>query len=198
MTMAFSLPSERFGPVYQSTVSVTRGLSVFTPFGRSDVRVVLGIPLDRLIAAVGTDRKTHVVAFHHQAAHRFVWETRLEIDPAAPGHRLGLTFGRGRTFVLDARRVAGFLQVHAEIDQVHHDLDVALRLHVAAHHTEADPRLAVLRDEGRNDRVERTLAGLERVRVTFFQYEELAAILKDEAESGRRHARSHAAIVRLD
>jgi hypothetical protein len=35
---------------------------------------------------------------------------------------------------MDARRVAGFLQVHAEIDQVDHDLRMPLRLHRAAHH----------------------------------------------------------------
>ena len=53
------------------------------------------------------------------------------------------------TRVVEARRVAGLLQVHAEVDEVDDDLHVALRLHVAAHHAEAHERLAVLRHERR-------------------------------------------------
>ena len=68
---------------------------------------------------------------------------------------------------------------HAEVDEVHEDLDVALRLHVAAHHAEAEPRRAILRDERGNDRVERSLARRVGVRVAFFQHEHLAAILQD-------------------
>lgn len=35
--------------------------------------------------------------------------------------------------VVDARCVAGFLQAHIEVEEVHEDLHVALRLEVAAH-----------------------------------------------------------------
>jgi hypothetical protein len=100
--------------------------------------------------------------------------------------------------VQDARRVAGFLQVHAEVDQVDHDLHVALRLHRAAHHAEAEPRLAVFRHEGGNDRVERALARRVAVRAALLQHEQLAAILQDEAQPRRCHARAHAAVVALD
>ena len=45
--------------------------------------------------------------------------------------------------MVEADRVAGLLQVHPEVDQVHEHLRVALRLHVAAHQAEGHQRLAV-------------------------------------------------------
>ena len=42
-----------------------------------------------------------------------------------------------------ARRVAGGLRVLAVVEHAHQRLQVALRLHVAAHHAEAHLRLAV-------------------------------------------------------
>ncbi len=77
----------------------------------------------------------------------------------------------------NARGVAGFLQVHAEVDEVHQNLHVPLRLHVAAHHAEAQPRLAVFRHEGRDDGVEGALAGLVDIKMAFFQSEQGAAVL---------------------
>ena len=65
---------------------------------------------------------------------------------------------RRRPFVPRARRVAGLLQAHAEVDHVHQDLHVPLRLHVAAHHAETQERRAILGDERGDDRVERALA----------------------------------------
>jgi uncharacterized membrane protein YedE/YeeE len=47
------------------------------------------------------------------------------------GRFFGVLKPLGVAVVLDARRVAGFLQAHAELDQVHYDLRVTLRLHTA-------------------------------------------------------------------
>ena len=66
------------------------------------------------------------------------------------------------------RRVAGFLQVHAEVDQVYDDLHVPLRLHSTTHHAEGKPRLAVPGDESGNDGVERPLARRVDIGVAIF------------------------------
>ena len=55
--------------------------------------------------------------------------------------------------------ISSLLQIHAEVDQVDHDLDMALGLHGATHHTETDPGFAVFGDESRDDGMERPLTG---------------------------------------
>ena len=57
-----------------------------------------------------------------------------------------------------ARGVAGGLQVQVVVDEVDDDLHVALRLHVAAHHAEREPGLAVAQREGGDDGLERAPA----------------------------------------
>ena len=118
-------------------------------------------------------------------------EHRPAVDHALAG-RLGVSFDA------KARRVAGLLQVHPEVDHVHEDLHVALRLHVSAHDTEAHERRAVLGDEGGNDGVEGTLARRIRVGPALGQVEQLAAVLQHEAQPRRDHARPHSAIVALN
>lgn len=51
------------------------------------------------------------------------------------------------------------LHVHAKVDEVGQHLRVPLRLHVATHHTEAQPRLTVLHDKPRDNGVKRSLGG---------------------------------------
>ena len=77
-----------------------------------------------------------------------------------------------------ARCIACFLKVHVEIDQIDENLRMRLRLHGAAHDAEAEPRLAVFRNERRNDGVEGPLARFEHVRVAVLQTEQRAAILQ--------------------
>ncbi|QNG73598.1 hypothetical protein EIELFIGP_02424 [Stenotrophomonas maltophilia] len=134
----------------------------------------------------------------HQRTHRLVREAGFQIHFAAIGHRRGLTRRFSRAFVLDARRITGFLQVHPEIHQVHHDLRMALRLHRAAHHAEAGIRLAALGDEPRNDGLEWTLARRVAVGMVLLQHEHLATVLQDETQTGRCHAAAHATVVGLD
>ena len=99
---------------------------------------------------------------------------------------------------MPARGVAGFLHVHAEVDDVGQHLHVALRLHVAAHEAERHERLAVLHHEAGNDGVERPLAGRIDVGGLGIERIQLAAILEHEAQMIRDQARAHAAIVGLD
>jgi hypothetical protein len=94
--------------------------------------------------------------------------------------------------VAEARRVEGLLQVHPEHEQVQQDLHVALRLHVAAHDAVAHERLLAagrgLRHKGGDDRVERTLAGSNRVRQPFVHRERGPAVLERETRPGDHDA----------
>ncbi len=131
------------------------------------------------------ERVAHVVA-----------DAALEVDPAAVGH---LLIGRlRRAAVPHPRRVARFLQVHVEVDEVHDDLRMRLRLHRAAHHAEAEPRLAVLRDEGRDDGVEGPLARGIGIELAVPQIEQLAPALQAEPQSRRTQPRPEAPEVALD
>ena len=114
----------------------------------------------------------------------------------AVGHLLTCRFTAAA--VIPPGRVAGLLEVHAKVDDVAHDLHMALRLHVAAHHAETHERLAVLRDERGNDRVKWTLARLENVGMPFFEREQRPAILKTEAQTVRHQPRPETAIITLD
>jgi hypothetical protein len=76
-------------------------------------------------------------------------------------------------------------------------LQVALRLHVAAHHAEAHLRLAVAGQEAGDDGVERPLAARHHVGVAA-EREAMAAVL--QADAGARHhdAAAEAHVVALD
>ena len=87
--------------------------------------------------------------------------------------------------VAHARGVAGFLHVHAEVDDVGDDLRVGLRLVVAAHHAECHPRRAVLREHRRHERVQRPLVRADLVGVAGLQREAGAAILQRDAGLAR-------------
>src|SRR3954470_15108265 len=49
-----------------------------------------------------------------------------------------LSGGFGQARMLDARSIAGFLQIHPKIDQVQDNLNMTLRLHLSAHHPKTD------------------------------------------------------------
>ena len=180
------------------SASVARRLAVLAAFRGTVVHATFRITRDRLVAAIRAIGKDHAMALAHQRAHGLVREAGLEVHFTAVGHRGVLASGLGGPVVLDARRVTGLLQVHAEVEHVDQDLHVTLRLHRAAHHAEAQPRLAVLRGERGNDGVERTLARRVAVGMVLAQHELLAAVLQDEAQARRRHAAAHAAVVGLD
>src|SRR5690348_12236060 len=75
---------------------------------------------------------------------------------------------------------------------------MALSLHVAPHQTEAQPWLAILGDETRDDRVERSLAGLEPVEMVPVQRELTTTVLKRKTEAGRDVIRPESVKVALD
>src|SRR5438132_796388 len=84
--------------------------------------------------------------------------------------------------MLNARRIAGFLQVHSEIDQVENDLDMTLRLHLPAHDAKAHEWLAIFCDEGRNDRMKWAFVRRVAVRLAFFEVKKRSAILECKAK----------------
>ena len=90
--------------------------------------------------------------------------------------------------MLEARHVACRLQVRAQVDHVDEHLHVSLRLHAAAHQPERDQWLAILHDEGGDDRVERALARRDDVRAFRIEREQRPAIVQHEAIARHRHA----------
>ena len=82
-----------------------------------------------------------------------------------------------RVGVVETDRVARFLQIHSQIEEIDQHLSMALRLHVAAHHAKGHQGLAVLGHEGRNDGVKGALARLEAIGVPRLQREATAAVL---------------------
>jgi hypothetical protein len=97
-------------------------------------------------------------------------ETLLRIDRAAK--------------VAPSRRIAGGLRVLLVVQHAHQGLQVALRLHVAAHHAKAHHRLAVLGEESRDDGVEGPLAGTYEVVAGRIQREAVATVLQAQAVPG--------------
>ena len=83
--------------------------------------------------------------------------------------------------MVDARRLAGFLNVHSEINQIDQHLRMALGLVITAHHAERHPRLAILHHERWNQRVQRPLMGTNLVRVGGPEREERSTIVENDA-----------------
>src|ERR1700684_4412469 len=96
------------------------------------------------------------------------------------------------------RTVAGGLDIKAVVDAIDDDLGLSLRLHVAAHDAEGEPGYAASGGESRDDGLKRALAGSVDVGVAVLEGEELAAILKHEAEAVGDEAGAHAAGGGLD
>src|SRR5499425_3367922 len=87
----------------------------------------------------------------------------------------------------EARTVAGRLRALVVIGDAYQYLCVALRLHGAAHHTEAHHRPAVFCDEPGNDGLVRAFAGADAVGMARLEHEGAAAVLQRDAV--HHHAR---------
>jgi len=149
-----------------------------------------------LVAAVAPDRHAQPVTASREVAANLVGDPCFEVERSAINHRRAGRFGRSPVVV--PRGVTGFLKIHPEVDHVDDDLHVPLGLHVPAHHTEGDPRFAVLHRERRDDRVERALTRFEVVGAVRIEVEEPAAVLQAEAETLDDIARSEPGVVALD
>src|ERR1700730_16585359 len=132
---------------------------------------------------------------------------RLHLEHVAHGGKLRAHLRRHRRFDLHVAALEGFLvesprlerllDVHAEIDDVGHELRVRLRLVPAALDAEADISFALLQEAG-NDVVQRSLAPFQRVGQAGFQGEEGPAVVQHESRSRGHEARSKAVVVALD
>ena len=95
-------------------------------------------------------------------------------------------------------RLDRLLGIHAELHEVEENLDVTLRLHVAAHHAVREPRLSLPGDERGNDGVERPLVRRQPVGMAFGQHESGAPVLEHDAGARDDDARSEIAVDRVD
>ena len=129
--------------VHSTGVLVSDRQPVFPRIRSTHQHAGLRIDQDALKAAERADAFRHPVTAPGQAGAR--------------GLRNGALDQQAVGAVMNARGLTRLLDVHAEVDQVHQHLRVSLRLVVAAHDAERQPRLAVLHDERRDERVQRPL-----------------------------------------
>src|SRR5690606_12632715 len=174
-----------------------RRMTVLPRFARAVIDARFKIAQHGLVAAETAGRRVDAMAARAQAVGRRGREAGLEQHRAAIAHRLAAR-GIARALVAHARRVAGLLQVHAEVDEVAQDLDLALRLHVAAHDAESEQGAAGPRRKARNNSMKGPLAGRVGVRVRRIERERRAAVLQAEAIARHGDAGAEAVIVALD
>ncbi len=134
------------------------------------------------------------------AEHHRRHDTHVVADPSE--------FRRVRQSVLDAERailtvappgrIERRLEVHSVVDDVREYLDVTLRLHVPAHHTERQPVVRVESRECRNEGMERPFSGLEAVRMTRVERERRAAVLEGDSGVAGHQSASEAREPRVD
>jgi predicted dehydrogenase len=175
---------------------ITHGPAVLAGVGAAHEHAGLGVDADGLVAAEAAAGIDQAVPLGLQGAADLGADARFEPHRAAvAGARAGRVGGAD---VEEPGGVARLLDVHAEVDQVAEHLHVPLRLHVAAHHAEAQPGPAVLGDEARDDRVERPLVRLQAIGVARVEREQAAAVLEREAQAVRDVPRAEAVEVALD
>ena len=176
--------------------SIADGVAVFAAFAGAAVDFVHRVPADRRVTAEAAVGGADIVAALDEGALRFVGHAVFHLHRAAVAHFFAGGFGGA--LVLPVRGVAGFPEVHAEVDLVYEHLDRARRWHAAAHEAEGFPGPAVLQDETGDDGLKRAFAGRVDIGLAGFEGAPLAAVLKREAEVGRNDAAAHAAVVGLD
>ena len=160
------------------------------------IHAVFRVEFDRLIAAEAAGAGApDFVSHFDEFAFSFLGKSEFEEGLAAVD--AGGACGLRRADVLDAGRIARFLQVHAEIDQIDEDLHVSLRLHsppITPNETSGAPSFVtnpgMIVWNGR-------LPGARRSGVVV-ESEKFAAILQRKSEPVGNHARAESAIVALD
>src|SRR5438132_7821126 len=173
---ANALPRSLSLPTARKYVSVANGTTVLARLGAAVQHVGFGIDQDPLVTAAVGAHGTDLVAASFQLFNDRRGNASFRLHGTAVGR--GAAAGRrGGAHVFETRRLAGFLDVHAEVDQIAEHFNVTLRLHVAAHDAKDKPGLAVPGNHGRNDGMEGTLVRLQAVGVTGIEGEERAAVL---------------------
>src|SRR5262245_384451 len=122
----------------------------------SGTGITAGPALDGLMAAEAAVARAELPSDVRERLLRFRGNAGFE--PQQAHSLLFLPRRLRRAFVMPARRIAGLLHGETEIHHVRDHLRLTLRLHVAAHHAECEPRLAALQRKARDDRVEGPLA----------------------------------------
>ena len=99
----------------------------------------------------------------------------------------GIVSGFGIAKMLPACGITGFLQIHAVVDHIDHNLHMSLRLHRTTHHAKTHKRLVILGDKGRNDSVKWPFA--RRISIVVFRVERkhLATVLEAKAKAWYDH-----------
>jgi hypothetical protein len=98
----------------------------------------------------------------------------------------------------EPRRVDGALQIKPVLEQLDQQIRVAGRLILPAHDAERHQRPPVLHHQARDDRVHRTLAGSERVRMFRIQPEARAAVVQHHPALGGEDRRAEGIEERVD
>src|SRR3546814_7612222 len=84
----------------------------------------------------------------------------------------------------ETRCIDSRLRVTAQIDQLLHHLDMALRLHISAHNAKTGKRLVLAGDEGWNNGMHGALAGTHLVPMPRRQRKTATAVVQSYACSG--------------
>src|SRR5512133_668773 len=100
--------------------------------------------------------------------------------------------------MIDPRSIAGFLEIHLEIQKVHNNLNMSLWLHVTTHDAKADQWFAVFCDKSRDYCMKRPFPGCIHIIMTFLQREHFTPVLEYETKAGGAHARPHSPVIALD
>jgi hypothetical protein len=158
--------------------------AVFARVRSCEERARLRIDHYRLITAEQTWRDRQLVALCFERLPHLGSDRRFERESAVE--------------VSEARLLARPLNVHPEINDVEQNLDVPLRLHVAAHHAEREPGLAVFEDHRGNDRVKGAFAAFEPIGRFLVERKSRAAIVQDDPGVARDQTRSERAEDALD
>src|SRR6202011_2976720 len=98
------------------------------------------------------------------------------------------------------REARGFkrrLDILVEIDDVRYKLRVRLRLVPSAHNAEGNSDLIFLHERG-DDRVQRTLVTCERIRRSWIEAEQRAAVMENESGAVGDQSRAEFRVVRFD
>src|SRR5690625_7687896 len=85
----------------------------------------------------------------------------------------------------DSWSIPRLLNVHTEIDQIHHNLYMPLRLHIPSGEAKADPGLSIFGNKGRYDGVKWAFAGSIAVHVPLLEGKSRSPVLQRKTKAGR-------------